>query len=70
MERIGKKFHSFAEADEWNRQQYREMTQAERIACAEELQRRMPGQSLSDAMEWIRMQAGEIPYNSSRHIGE
>jgi len=43
MIRVGKKSRSFAAAEQWNLQQYREMSPNERISVARELQRKVFG---------------------------
>jgi len=44
MERIARKSSSFAEAEEWERHQYRSMTPSERMRVARELKDRLfPG---------------------------
>jgi hypothetical protein len=49
MIRVGKKSHSFKAAEQWNIQQYREMTANERIAVARALQRKVFGSNAPDA---------------------
>lgn len=48
MERIVNKSKSFAEADEWDRKQYSEMTSEERFAIAEVLKRCVYGHNIPD----------------------
>ena len=44
MERVAKKSKDFAEAEAWDREQYRAMSPAERMRAARELKRRVfPG---------------------------
>jgi hypothetical protein len=54
VDRIAKKSRSFREAEEWNIQQYREMTPNERIAASRILQRKVYGPNPPDVREWHR----------------
>lgn len=54
---ISREFHiskSFREADEWTKRQYREMSPAERIEVARELQRRFFGSNPPDVRKACR----------------
>jgi len=48
MIRVGKKSRSFQEAEQWNLQQYREMSPNERIAVVRALQRKVFGPNTPD----------------------
>jgi hypothetical protein len=54
MIRIAKKSHSFEAAEQWNLQQYREMSPNERIAVARALQRKVYGRNPPDVRECHR----------------
>jgi hypothetical protein len=48
MIRLGKKSRSFKAAEQWNLQQYREMSPNERISVARALQRKVFGPNAPD----------------------
>lgn len=54
VKHVANKSKSFKEAEEWDRQQQREMTPSERIAVVRELQRRVYGADAPDVREWHR----------------